>query len=216
VAVIFPEWTNRTPKYVVSAIAFVAVGVVFAFWYWASPKYTDAGYMPRQPVPFSHKQHAGDLGFDCRYCHNTIERAAVAAVPPTFTCMACHEKLILPESLKLAPVRTAFASRDPVPWVRVHMLPDYAYFDHSVHLAAGVGCATCHGRIDQMKTVHQHAPLSMSWCLGCHRDPNPNLRPTGEITNMAWDAAKAKYDPNKDSNRTRKLAPPTHCSGCHR
>ena len=107
----------------------------------------------------------------------------------------------------------------PIEWVRVHMLPDYAFFDHSVHVAASVGCATCHGRIDRMEVVTQHASLSMGWCLECHRDPQPNLRPRAEVTNMGWDAGAAGYDPTTDPARTRpasELAPPTHCSGCHR
>ena len=103
-----------------------------------------------------------------------------------------------------------------MPWVRVHELPDHAYFDHSVHVAAGVGCASCHGRIDEMEVVHQHEPLSMGWCLDCHRNPTPNLRPQDEVTNMAYDPETAGYDPGADPNRTRQVEPPMHCSGCHR
>jgi hypothetical protein len=152
---------------------------------------------------------------DCRYCHNTVEGAAHAAVPPTATCMNCHH-LVLQDSLKLAPVRASHASGRPVEWLKVHMLPDYAYFDHSVHVAAGVGCTSCHGRIDQMKVVHQAQPLSMSWCLECHRDPRPSLRPVREVTNMKWNAAEAGYDPAADPARRRMPVPPVHCSGCHR
>jgi hypothetical protein len=213
VALIFPRWTNRAPLAVGVGAPVALVGVVFSVWYWFSPKYTDAGYAPIQPVPYSHKQHAGDLGIDCRYCHNTVERAGFAALPPTRTCMNCHT-LVLKDSLKLAPVRASFASGEPLAWIKVHMLPQYAYFDHSVHVAAGVGCASCHGRVDQMKVVQQVAPLSMSWCLDCHRDPTPNLRPASEVTNMSW--TRASYDPARDPARTRKLDPPKHCSGCHR
>jgi hypothetical protein len=153
---------------------------------------------------------------DCRYCHNTVERAAHAAIPPTGTCMQCHQKLVLPESVKLAKVRISYATGKPMPWVKVHLLPDYAYFNHSVHIAAGVGCASCHGRIDQMKVVYQNEPLSMGWCLECHRNPEPNLRPRDEVTNMAYDPVAAGYDPNTDPERTRRVNPPLHCSGCHR
>jgi hypothetical protein len=215
VALIFPRWTNKAPLLVGVLTPLVLVVIVLAVWYWFSPKYTDEGYAPEQPVPFSHKLHAGDLGMDCRYCHNTVERAAYAAIPPTQTCMNCHH-LVTKDSPKLELIRRSFAADVPVKWVRVHMLPDYAYFDHSVHLAAGVGCSTCHGRIDQMKVVHQDQPLSMSWCLQCHRNPTPNLRPRGEITNMKWDADKAGYDPLADAARKRQPAPPVHCSGCHR
>ena len=130
--------------------------------------------------------------------------------------MSCHRALSVPKSVKLAPLRAAYAAARPIRWVRVHMLPDYAYFDHSVHVAAGVGCVSCHGRVDRMKVVHQVMPLSMSWCLECHRDPTPHLRPRGQVTNMDWTREKSGYDPAKDPSRTRALAPPLHCSGCHR
>ena len=214
-AVIFPRWTNRLPLY-------VAVGVLVALpvaaggvWYYFSPLNTDVGYQPKQPVPFSHKLHAGDLGLDCRYCHNTAEVASRAAIPPTATCMNCHG-IVRADSPKLELVRASWKDGTALEWVRVHMLPDYAYFDHSVHLAAGVGCATCHGRIDQMEEVRQEQPLSMGWCLACHRNPTPNLRPVTEITNMAYDAVAAGYDPAADPARTRRVTPPVSCSGCHR
>ena len=191
------------------------VGIVLGVWYYWSPEYTDVGYSPVQPVPFSHRLHAGELGMDCRYCHNTIERAAKAAIPPTETCMNCH-RVIQSKSDKLAAVRHSDETGDPIPWVRVHMLPDYAYFDHSVHLAAGVGCASCHGRIDEMERVRQEKPLSMSWCLSCHRDALPNLRPVTAITTMAYNAVESGYDPLKDPARKRAVNPPLHCSGCHR
>lgn len=196
-------------------VAAPVIGAVLigSIWYFGSPEFTDVGYQPVQPVPFSHKLHAGELGLDCRYCHNTVEVAASAAVPPTSTCMNCHSAVKV-NSEKLALVRESSSSGKPIEWVRVHMLPDYAYFDHSIHIAAGVGCATCHGRIDQMDVVYQAEPLSMSWCLECHRDPGPNLRPRTEITNMAFDVTS--YDPASDKTRTRELSPPNHCSGCHR
>ncbi|MGM0577300.1 MAG: cytochrome c3 family protein [Myxococcota bacterium] len=214
-AAIFPRWTNKIPAAIGVGAPLVLVGVVGAVWYWFSPWYTDVGYRPEQPVPFSHALHAGDLGMDCRYCHNTVEVAAKAAIPPTATCMNCHTQ-VRAESPKLAPVRESWETGEPVPWVRVHQVPDYAYFDHSVHVAAGVGCSSCHGRIDQMKVVTLQKPLSMSWCLDCHRDPEPNLRPLDQVTDMEWDPATADYDPAQDPNRTRAVNPPEHCSGCHR
>ena len=216
-AQIFPKWSN----YTVLAITVKAVGgllaAIFVFAWWFSPKYTDVGFSPDQPVAFSHKLHAGELGMDCRYCHNTVERAARAAIPPTSTCMNCH-KVVKTDSPEIMKVAKAHNEGKPIEWVRVHMLPDYAFFDHSVHVAAGVGCATCHGRVDQMKKVTQHAPLSMAWCLDCHRNPEPNLRPKSEVVNMAWatDPAFAGYNPAEDPHRTREVQPPEHCSGCHR
>lgn len=214
---LFPRWTNHAPLVFGVGIPLLLTVVLGAVWYWFSPEYTDVGHRPGQPVAFSHKLHAGELGMDCRYCHNTVERAAHAAVPPTQTCMGCHDKLILPDSPKLAPVRMSYITGMPVPWLRVHMLPDYAFFDHSVHVAAGVGCASCHGRIDQMRVVRQEKSLSMGWCLQCHRgDYKDHLRPRDQVTNMAYDPHEASYDPDRDPQRKRKLAPPLHCSGCHR
>lgn len=214
-AVIFPRWTNRIPLAIGVGAPVVLSAVVGAVWYWFSPYYTDVGYSPEQPVPFSHKLHAGDLGLDCRYCHNTVERGAYAAIPPTATCMNCHAQ-ILPQSPKLAPIRESFASGEPVEWVRVHMLPDYAFFNHSVHVAAGVGCAECHGRVDQMKIVEQAQPLSMGWCLECHNDPEPRLRPLSEITNMGWTREAAGNVPTFAEVHGREPSAPIHCSGCHR
>src|SRR5262249_39691397 len=145
------------------ASLYVPTVVGFGF----SPKTTDVGYQPVQPVQFSHALHVGDLGMDCRYCHNTIERAAFAALPATQTCMNCHTN-IKPDSRRLATVRESWTSGAPIPWVKIHDLPDYAYFNHAAHLNKGVGCVTCHGRIDQMEQVYQARTLSMSWCLDCH------------------------------------------------
>lgn len=216
-AVIFPRWLNHLPTAVALGAPVGLAAAVGAVWYWFSPSYTDVGYMPEQPVPFSHKLHAGDLGVDCRYCHDTVERAAVAAIPPASTCMNCH-KVVRFDSPKLQLVRDAFADEGkPVQWSRVHMLPDYAFFDHSPHLAAGVGCASCHGRIDQMDEVFQREPLSMGWCLQCHRDPEPHLRPLDRVTDMTWsENDAADYDATTDPARKRQPAPPEHCSACHR
>jgi hypothetical protein len=214
VAQIFSDSTDKLLKTMGLIVPFLLAAVVGAIWYWWSPQYTDAGYRPKQPVAFSHELHAGELGLDCRYCHSTVEVAAYAAIPATGTCMNCH-KFVAPESAKLELVRKAHAGGEPLAWKRVHMLPDYAYFDHSVHLAAGVGCASCHGRIDQMDVVHQDQSLSMGWCLDCHRNPTPHLRPLGEVTNMAYDPQIAGYDHTVDPDRNRQLQPPLYCSGCH-
>ncbi len=219
-AVIFPRWTNKIPL-AIGAGAPLALGfVVFAVWYWASPNFTDVGYQPTQPVPFSHKLHAGDMGMDCRYCHNTVERGAGAAVPPTATCMNCHSKVWV-ESPRLVKVRESWETGKAIEWSRVHLLPDYAFFNHSVHLAAGVGCKSCHGRIDHMEIVAQDQPLSMAWCLECHRDPGPNIRPPNvALTDMTWEAPEGH---NLITSHTlgadgkyREVHPPEHCSGCHR
>ena len=214
-AVIFPRWTNLLPVMLAGGALVAAPAAVFGVWYWFSPKFTDVGYQPDQPVPFSHAMHAGNLGMDCRYCHSTVERSAYAAIPPTQTCMNCHQ-LVKADSPFLEPVRESWKTGRPVQWQRVHILPDYAFFNHSVHVAAGVGCVSCHGRIDQMEKVTQDQPLSMSWCLSCHRNPEPFLRPVAEVTNMEWDAKAAKYLASADPARKRQPQPPEHCSGCHR
>jgi formate-dependent nitrite reductase cytochrome c552 subunit len=204
---------NHLPIAVAIAAPLVGLAAILAMYYWFAPAFTDIGYQPDQPVPFSHRLHAGELGMDCRYCHNTVERAALAAIPPAATCMNCHAT-VKTASEKLAPVRKSFETGEPIRWVRVHMLPDYTYFDHSVHVANGVGCVECHGRIDQMEKVTQIKPLGMSWCIECHRRPDSRLRPRSEVTNMGWH--DESYDPAADPHRTRMPDPPEHCSGCHR
>lgn len=214
-AQIFPKWSNKIPLLAALVVVFGGAGLIGFVWYYFSPEYTDVGYRPSQPVPFSHKLHAGDLGMDCRYCHNTVEQTAWAAVPPTTTCMNCH-KLILPESEKLLPVRESYATGRPIEWIRVHKIPDYAFFNHGVHIRAGVGCFSCHGNIRQMEIVRQEEPLSMGWCLDCHRNPDQFLRPLDEITNMEWTPPADQAEFAKRVKAERNINPPTDCSGCHR
>jgi hypothetical protein len=214
-AQIFPKWTNKLPVAIGIGGVILAIVLVWGVWYYFSPKYTDVGYRPVQPVPYSHKLHAGDLGIDCRYCHTTVEVSAWANVPPTQTCMNCH-KLILPESEKLLPVRESYATGRPIEWVRVHHIPDFAYFNHSAHLRAGVGCASCHGNIAQMEVVQQVQPLSMGWCLDCHRNPDMHLRPHDQITNMEWTPPEDQMSFAKRIKEELQIKPPVDCSGCHR
>ncbi len=189
---------------------------VFAAWYYFSPRFTQVGYSPRQPVAYSHRQHAGDLGIDCRYCHSNVERSPMAMIPPTQTCMNCHQ-LIKMTSPKLASVRESWESGKRMEWIRVHKLPDYTYFGHAVHVTSGVGCVECHGRVDEMERVRQVQPLSMGWCLECHRDVRANqgasrfIRPVSEVTNMNW-----KPDPSHPLVLQRRLDPPENCTACHR
>jgi hypothetical protein len=214
---VFPRWANKTRALAGMLLGGAPIYLTFLIWYGASPKTTDVGYEPAQPVPYSHALHAGQLGLDCRYCHNTVEQAAHAAIPPTDTCMNCHAR-IHTKSDKLALVRESHVSNNPVEWIKVHDLPDYVYFNHSAHVTRGVGCVTCHGRIDQMEEVYQHEPLSMGWCLDCHREPEKNLRPPEEVTNMAW-APPDGADPvayGKMLRAKNNLNPPTDCSTCHR
>ena len=212
---IFHHSHNTLAKVNLVLAAFLLVILGWAFGELNGSSYiTQQNVAREQPVPFSHAHHVGGLGLDCRYCHNTVERSPHAAVPPTQTCMNCHSQ-VKTDSPRLGMVRASFETGEAIPWVKVHILPDYVYFDHRPHLAAGVGCASCHGRIDNMVVVEQHAPLSMGWCLDCHRNPDPNYRPIDQITNMYWDESpeKATYDFTKDPERTRLPSPPVHCSG---
>jgi len=214
-AQIFSKKANRVPA-ILLGIVLAAGGVVHGFfYYYASPKFTDVGYRPKQPVPYSHKLHAGDLGIDCRYCHVGVEKSAVAMVPPTGTCMNCHT-LVKPQSEKLAMIRASAESGKPMEWIKVHKIPDYAYFNHSIHINAGVGCESCHGNIAQMEVVEQKQPLSMSWCLDCHRNPDDHLRPASDITKMGWKPAADQKTFAATVKQEKHLAPPEDCSACHR
>jgi hypothetical protein len=206
---------NKLPLFAAIVGLVVPAVAIAGIWYYGSPKFTDVGYRPIQPVPYSHKLHVGELGLDCRYCHASVEVSSVANVPPTQACMNCH-RLVKRDSEQLAAVRDSAASGDPMRWVRVHKLPDYAYFTHRAHVAAGIGCVTCHGRIDTMEVVTQMSPLSMSWCLDCHRDPAPFRRPVSEVTNMKWTAPKDAATLQAELAAERPVSPPTDCSGCHR
>lgn len=189
--------------------------VVGGVWYWFSPRYTDVGYRPRQPVPYSHRLHAGELGIDCRYCHASVEVSPVANLPPTKVCMNCHH-VIKRDSELLAPIRDSASTGTPMRWIRVHDVGDYVYFEHRSHIRAGVGCVDCHGRIDQMEIVAQAEPLSMAWCLDCHRDPEPHLRPVAEVTNMEWTRPRNHVEMARQMRNEKRIEPPTDCTGCHR
>lgn len=207
---LFPRSLNFLPLALALGAGGAGTGVTLGIWYYFSPKNLQVGYAPEQPIHYSHKLHADELGIDCRYCHANVERSQEAMVPPTETCMGCHA-VVKKDSQALAALRDSWATGKPVPWIRVHKLPDHVYFDHSAHLAAGVGCSTCHGRIDQMETVRLDKPLAMGWCLDCHRDPDRNIRPKDQITNMSWTPSE-----NGEQLAHADVHPPQHCSGCHR
>ena len=214
-AQVFPQWANKVPLILgVGAVVF-ALFATFGIWYWFSPSFTDAGYRPEQPVPFSHKLHAGDLQVSCLYCHGNVERAAVASVPPVQLCMNCHT-LVARDKPSLDPVRSSASSGQPLMWVRVHKVPDYAYFPHAPHLRAGVGCSSCHGNVKAMERIQQVQPLSMAWCLDCHRNPKQYLRAPEELLDTSWEAPKDQEARGAQFLAERHLAPPVDCTGCHR
>jgi hypothetical protein len=215
---IFRPYADSVARIVLVAIItvpFVLIGL--GYWVTASEYVTDRSVTVDQQVPFSHAHHVGGLGLDCRYCHSGVETSAVAGIPPTHTCMTCHSELYT-QSAMLAPVRESLADGQPLHWNKVNKLPDYVYFDHSIHIAKGVGCTTCHGPVDQMPLMRQAAPLTMGWCLDCHRDPTPYLRPVAEVFNPDW------TPPADQSAQERMLLAHNHidlshltdCSVCHR
>ena len=171
-----------------------------------------------QPIPFSHKHHAGDDGIDCRYCHSTVETSAFAGIPPLSTCMTCHSQLFT-DAPVLALLRDSFARGRGLKWQRVHALPDFAYFDHSIHVAKGIGCSTCHGRVDRMPLTSRVASLHMQWCLDCHRHPERYLRPADKIFDMSWQATPDQEQQGKTlrvAYRLHSREVLTACSTCHR
>jgi hypothetical protein len=193
--------------------AFAAASYAIA----VSPHMTAEGITVTQPVPFSHQHHVGGLGIDCRYCHGGVESSTFAGVPPTETCMTCHSQIWRTAAM-LEPVRRSFSSGAPLHWRRVNALPDYVYFDHSVHIANGVGCTTCHGAVERMPLMRQAAPLTMQWCIDCHRDPAPYLREPDDVFATNWRAPKDQTAIGRRLLATYKIhvANLTDCSVCHR
>jgi hypothetical protein len=215
---LFPPSANKLPLQILLFLG-LTVGIVSAgITYYATPKYSRVGYAPTQPVPFSHALHAGQLGLDCRYCHSHVEESGHANVPTAQTCMNCHNQ-IKTDSPLLAPVRASYESGAPVPWVKIHQTPDYVYFNHSVHVARGVSCVECHGQINEMEVVHHAKPLSMGWCLECHRQPEKVLRDPALVTNLDWKhpgGPDAQLEQGKKFVHDWNVQPPQSCSGCHR
>jgi menaquinone reductase, multiheme cytochrome c subunit len=214
-ALIFPKSTDKYVRIGAALLGLAAVGGGALAMYIGSPKVIMTGYQPVQPVPYSHKLHAGDLGMDCYYCHYTVDKAAHAAVPPTEVCMNCHTR-VKATSPRLEKVRDSFNTGKPVEWVRIHRLPDFVFFNHQAHVKAGVSCVSCHGRVDQMIEVKQVEPLNMAMCLECHRNPAPHVRPADQVTNLAWKPDRDPAEIGRELIKARGINPPEYCSGCHR
>ena len=183
--------------------------------YVRSPYVTSVGQPVEQPIPFSHKHHVMDDGIDCRYCHTTVENSAFAGMPSTQTCMNCHSE-IWAQSPALDPVRQSFASGTPIVWNRVDTLPGFVYFDHSIHVQKGVGCSTCHGRVDEMPLTYKTQSMQMSWCLDCHQNPQQFLRPRGEVFNMTWQPSANQDQLGRDLMAAYHVQSKISCSTCHR
>jgi Cytochrome c7 and related cytochrome c len=206
-------WLGRIT---VGMIMLAGLGMA-GLYYYGPPEYTRVGYAPVQPVAFSHAQHVGQLGMSCLFCHTNVEESPHANIPPTQTCITCHS-LIKPDSPKLAVVQASWKSGNPISWERVHKTPDYVYFNHAVHVRRGIGCESCHGKINEMPVVVHDQPLSMGWCLDCHRHPENHLRPAEDATKMGWSPpeGRSQRDFGLYLKSASKIRAPEQCAGCHR
>jgi hypothetical protein len=217
---VFHPSMNTFARVTIFGAVFALLGLVgVAYGVFRSPYVTRQHVPVAQPVQFSHEHHAGALGLDCRFCHTSVETSAFAGLPPTETCMTCHSQ-IWRDAPMLEPVRDSLARNEPLRWNRVHDLPDYAYFNHAVHVAKGVGCVSCHGRVDQMPLVWKDQPLTMEWCLSCHREPERHLRDADKVFDLKWTAASEAAQLAHGAELVKKNHIPVHrlsdCSTCHR
>jgi hypothetical protein len=210
---LFPPWANTALWTVLATFGLLLVsGPLLAMVIVRTPWLTATNQPVDQPLLFDHRHHVRDGGVDCLVCHAWAADDAVAGLPPTELCMGCHNQ-IWNESPLLEPVRRSFLEDRPISWRRVHDLPDFVFFHHGAHVSRGVGCATCHGRVDELAQVYPVAPLRMAWCLECHRDPAPHLRPRAQVTDMAY---RTSREEGLRLQRDQEIAPPLHCTGCHR
>jgi hypothetical protein len=213
---IFHPSTNTLSRVTIFGGIFVLAGVLWmAAGLSRSPYVTEAEVARDQPVPFSHAHHVGDIGIDCRYCHTSADTSAYAGIPPTKTCLNCHSQ-IWADSPALEPVRQSFRSGRSIRWTRVNDLPDFAYFDHSAHVNKGIGCTTCHGRVDRMPLTWQENSLQMEWCIACHRDPEQFVRPQERVFDPTYEAPTDQLALGQRLVKEYALHPRTSCSTCHR
>jgi len=213
---IFPKWTNKLPGQVIMGAMVVGATATAGIWYYFTPKYTRVGYEPIQPVSFSHAIHVDQVGLDCRYCHNGVEKSWYSNIPAASTCMNCHNQILVNDP-RLALVRESYNTGKPISWVQIHKTPDYVYFNHSVHVNRGVSCYHCHGEINKMEEVRHAQPLSMGFCLNCHRNPENYLRPPEQIFNLNWKTnAAAQKQLGEKFVHDWKVNSSQNCSACHR
>ena len=213
---VFRPYSNVIARVSVIGVALLAGGGLFGLDALFHSSYnTNQDVARPQPVQFSHKHHAGELGIDCRYCHTSVETSSSAGFPPTQTCMNCHSQIWI-QSPTLEPVRASWSSGESLNWTRVYDLPDYVYFNHSIHIAKGVGCVSCHGRVDEMNLTYQVPSLFMEWCLECHRNPAPNLRPRSEVFNMAWEPPADNPNLGAELMAAHDVHGRQDCTACHR
>jgi hypothetical protein len=215
-AQIFHHSTNSLSKFSVFGALFLVGGGLWLLLEINRSSYVTRAHEARsQPVPFSHAHHVGGLGVDCRYCHTSVDKAAYAGIPPTKTCMNCHSQ-IWSNSPTLEPVRASFRTDKSIEWTRVHDLPDFVYFNHSAHVNKGVGCSTCHGRVDQMPLMWQEKSLQMEWCLDCHRHPERYVRPKARVFDVDWEPPAEQEEKGRELVKEYNIHTRTACSTCHR
>ncbi len=213
---IFRRSANTLSKLSLAGLLIAVGGLIFTAILVGSSSYvTRAHEFVEQPVQFSHLHHVKDDGIDCRYCHTSVETSAFAGIPPTKTCMNCHSQ-IWSQAPILEPVRSSFREEKPVRWIRVHDLPDFVYFNHSIHIKKGMGCESCHGRIDEMPLTLQQNSLQMEWCLNCHRNPENFVRPRSEIYTMGYKPPVPQSMIGPQLVKEYGIKPNTSCSTCHR
>jgi hypothetical protein len=214
---LFPKSANKLPLQIIIFVCVLGSIVTAGATYYMTPAYTRVGYAPVQPVPYSHALHVGQLGLDCRYCHSNVDKSGFANVPTSQTCMNCHNQ-VKKDSPLLAVVRHSYETGQPVPWVQIHSLPSYVYFNHAIHVNRGVSCVECHGKINEMDVVSHSKSLSMGFCLDCHRHPEKRVREPADVYNLDSQtiAAKAGLQAGIKFVHDWKINPPQTCTGCHR
>jgi hypothetical protein len=213
---IFHRSTNMLARVTIYGSVFILGALGFAVYGLSqSPYVTEVNVAKDQPVPFSHKHHAGELGIDCRYCHTSVEQSSFAGVPPTQTCMTCHSQ-IWAKSPMLEPVRASYRSDKSIEWTRVNAVPDFVYFNHSIHVNKGIGCTTCHGPVADMPLTWRAQTLQMSWCLDCHRQPERYVRPRSEVFNSNYQPPANQFEMGRALVKEYRIQSLTNCSTCHR
>jgi len=213
---IFHRSTNAIARITILGAVFILAIVTWLLMVvFRSDYLTDVRVVREQPVPFSHKHHVADVGLDCRYCHTSVETSPFAGLPPTETCMTCHSQ-IWADSPMLEPVRASFRNNTPLRWTRVHDLPDFVYFDHSIHLKKGIGCSSCHGAVNEMPLMWRENTLLMEWCLACHREPERYVRPRDAVFRMDWTPPANQHEVGRQLVAQYKIRKLTDCYTCHR
>ena len=213
---IFHPSTNTISRLTIYGAVIFAGFLSYVLYEVGQSSYYRAQTIPQiQPVPFSHEHHVAQLGIDCRYCHTSVEKSAFAGMPSTQTCMSCHSQ-IWTNAAMLAPVRESYETGQSIAWTRVNALPEFVYFNHSIHIAKGIGCTTCHGQIDKMALTWRATTLQMTWCLDCHRHPEEYVRPKNEVFNVDYSPPPNQLELGRELVRKYKIVSLTSCETCHR